>query len=70
MAVRVTSPFRGGIMKSGTSALATLLRRRALPVNCALTLCHSRELFDMVASSEGDRDADDAVVVVTSEGAE
>lgn len=57
-------------MKSGTSALATLLRRRALPVNCALTLCHSRELFDMVASSEGDRDVDDAVVVVTSEGAE
>lgn len=57
-------------MNSGTSALATLLRRRALPVNCALTLCQSRELLDIVASSEGVRDVVDAVVVVTSEGAE
>lgn len=58
-------------MKSGISALAaTLLRRRALPVNCVLTLCQSRELRDMVASSEGERDAEDAVVVVMSDGAE
>lgn len=57
-------------MNSGTSALATLLRRRALPVSCALTLCQSRELLDIVASSEGVRDIVDAEVVVTSEGAE
>lgn len=57
-------------MNSGTSALATLLRRRALPVSCALTLCQSRELLDIVASSEGVRDIVDAEFVVTSEGAE
>lgn len=70
MAVRVHSPFRGGIIKSGRSALAAVSLVRRFPVNCVLTLCHSRELRDMVASSEGVRDAEDAVVVVTSDGAE
>lgn len=72
MAVRVTSPFRGGIKKYGSSAVltVTLLRRRALPANCVLTLYHSREPRDMVASSSGDSDVEDAVVVVTSDGAE
>jgi len=63
-------------MKPGNSWPPALLRRRSLPEMCVLILYHRRERRDMVASSDGEMDVEDAVVVVAvvvavmSEGAE